>query len=169
MVDFARMLALDDHRWMTMTGGYRLPFDPRPLLSELQSSKDTAPIWSKLWDELHHQGDVGEASYAAVPHLVDIYRRRGQIDWNAYAIVAIIELARKKGTNPDVPEWMSGDYFSAIQELANIGTREIRTADAPETVRAILSMIAIAKGLPIHANFLLKYSEEEMLEFEAHL
>ena len=152
-----------------MTGGYRLPFDPRPLLSELQSSKDTAPIWSKLWDELHHQGDVGEASYAAVPHLVDICRRRGQIDWNAYAIVAIIELARKKGTNPDAPEWMSGDYFSAIQELANIGTREIRTADAPETVRAILSMIAIAKGLPIHANFLLKYSEEEMLEFEAHL
>ena len=77
--------------------------------------------------------------------------------------------SRKQGTNSDVPEWLSRDYFSAIQELANIGTREIRTADAPETVRAILSMIAIAKGLPIHANFLLKYSEDEMLEFEAHL
>jgi hypothetical protein len=80
MVDFARMLALNDHRWTMMTGGYRTPLDPRPLLSKLESARDTAAVWAELWDELHHQGDVGDASYAAVPHLADIYRRRGQIN-----------------------------------------------------------------------------------------
>jgi len=48
MVDFARMLALDDPRWTMMTGGYRLPFDPRPLLSRLEPT--TAPgRRSELW------------------------------------------------------------------------------------------------------------------------
>jgi hypothetical protein len=61
-------------------------------------------VWHELWDELHHQGDVGEASYAAVPIIVESYQKRGVIDWNAYAIVAIIELARNERDNPDVPQ-----------------------------------------------------------------
>jgi len=152
-----------------MTGGYRVPFDPRPLFSRLESAPDDAAVWVELWDELHHQGDVGDVSYAAIPHLVDVYRRRGQIGWNTYAIVAIIELARKEGTNPAVPEWLSQDYLSAIQELASIGTREILIANDPETARAILSVIAIAKDLRVHAKLLLKYSGDEILEFESLL
>jgi hypothetical protein len=37
----------------------------------LQSNTDSSKAWDELWNELHHQRDVGEASYAAVP------RRRG--------------------------------------------------------------------------------------------
>jgi hypothetical protein len=149
-----------------MTGGYRTLFDPRSLLSRLESGSDVPAPWHEIWDELHHQGNVGEASYAAVPHLVDIYRRRGEVDWNTYAMVAIIELARGEGTNPEVPEWLSGDYFSAIQKLASIGAGEVLTAGSPETACAILSVIAIAKGLRVHGKFLVNYSEDEMLNFE---
>ena len=166
MVDFARMLALDDGRWTMMTGGYRTPLDPRPLLSKLGSGQDTPAVWHELWDELHHQGDVGEASYAAIPHLVDIYPRRGRPDWNTYAIVAIIELARKEGTNPSLPDWLEADYFRAIQELAEIGAGEVLRAEDPDVVRAILSVIAIAKGLRVHGKYLVNYSDEEMLEFQ---
>ncbi len=42
-------------------------------------------------------------SYAAVPHIVRIYREQGGDSWNTYAIVAIIELARTNGKNSDVP------------------------------------------------------------------
>ena len=87
------MLSLDDKRWRDFSGGYRVPFDPRPLLSKLETEDDTKDVWRELWGELHHQGDVGEASYASVPHFVRIYRQRDAIDWNTYAIVAIIELA----------------------------------------------------------------------------
>jgi len=167
MVDFAQMPGLEDKRWTKLLGGYGLPFDPRPLLSRLETERDTASVWNELWNELHHQGDVGEASFAAVPHLVRIHRMRGMADWNTYAIGAIIELARNQGKNPDVPKWLKGDYFRAIRELAEIGATEIfRTGDADE-VRAILSIMAIEKGLRNHGRFLLNYSEDELLGIES--
>ncbi|HUA93516.1 MAG TPA: hypothetical protein VL991_13175 [Terracidiphilus sp.] len=158
------MISLDDARWSNMTGGYRMPCDPRPLLKRLESDSDTTEVWHELWEELHHQGDVGEASFAAVPFLVSSYIRRGVLDWNTYAIVAIIELAREEGKNPDIPPWIEHDYFRAIRELAEIGTKEVLLAETGEDVRAILSVIAIEKGLRIHSELLLKYAEDELRE-----
>jgi hypothetical protein len=65
-----------------------------------------------------------------------------------------------------VPNWIEKDYLRAIQELAEIGAREVLQAADAEVVRTILSVIAIAKGLRVHGRFLVNYSEEEMLEFE---
>ena len=160
------MLSLDDNRWQNLDGGHRVRFDPRPLLSKLQANDDTKATWHELWEELHHQGDVGEASYAAVPHLVRIYRERSGDCWNTYAIVAIIELARGIGRNPDVPRWLEEDYFRAIRELAEVGAVEILRAKDPEEIRAILSILAIATGARTHARFLLNYSSEELLDIE---
>ena len=87
VVDSARMLSFDDERWKHLMGGYKTPFDPRPSLRKLENQQDTASAWEELWEELHHQGDVGDASYAAVPELVRIHRSGGTADWNLYAIV----------------------------------------------------------------------------------
>lgn len=162
MLYFLLMITPEDARWSNMTGGYKMPFDPRPLLKRLQTDSDTTEVWHELWDELHHQGDIGEASFAAVPFLVRSYRNRGVLDWNTYAIVAIIELARKEGNNPDVPQWIENDYFQAIRELAEIGAAEVLQAETAEDVRAILSIIAIEKGLRIHGELLLKYADDEL-------
>jgi hypothetical protein len=156
-----------DDRWRNLTGGYRISFDPRPLLANLEAGRDTESTWHELWDELHHQGDVGDASYAAVPLLVDIYRRQGIIDWNTYAMVATIELARTNAHNPDVPDWLSADYFRAIRELAEIGAAEVLRAEEADVVRAMLSVIAIAKGLRTQAKFLVEYTEDELLEIDS--
>jgi hypothetical protein len=160
------MLSFNDERWEHLTGGYKVPFDPRPSLRKLESRQDTAAAWEELWEELHHQGDVGDASYAAVPELVRIHRMGGAADWNLYAIVAIIELARTESRNPELPEWLREDYFRSIQVLAEIGTTEILPAKDTETKRAILGVIAIAKGLRTHAKFLVEYTEDELLEME---
>jgi hypothetical protein len=92
------MFSIDDEYWKHLVGGYKIPFDPRPSLRKLENQQDTATAWEELWEELHHQGAVGEASYAAVPELVRIHRSGGAPDWNLYAMVAIIELARTAGT-----------------------------------------------------------------------
>jgi hypothetical protein len=102
-----------------------------------------------------------------VPHLVRIHRKSGIVDWNTYAIVAIIELARGKGNNPEVPNRLEEGYLRAIRELAEIGAAEISRTDEPEAVRAILSVIAIAKGLRTYGRFLAWYSENELLEIES--
>jgi hypothetical protein len=119
------MISLEDDRWSNMTGGYRTLLDPRPLLKRLVAGGETKEAWQDLWTELYHQGDVGDASFAVVPFLVESYRERGVIDWNTYATVAAIELARKDGKNPDVPQWFAADYFQAIRKLAEIGATEV--------------------------------------------
>jgi hypothetical protein len=161
------MLNLEDVRWSTLTGGYRTPLDRRPILRRLETEPDSKQVWEELWNELHHQGDIGDASFASVPILVRIHRERGVAEWNAYAIVAIIELARQKVENADVPPWLKEDYFSAIRELAEMGAAEVLRAEIPEDVRAILSVIAIEKGLRTHGWFLVNYSEDELLEIES--
>jgi hypothetical protein len=160
------MLSFADKRWEDLAGRYRMRFDPRPLLSSLEGNKDTKTAWHELWEGLHHQGDVGEASYAAVPHLVRIYRKRGVIDWNTYAIVAVIELARHSGKNPEIPQWLKEDYLQAIRELAEVGAVEVLQTKGLEEIRAILSILAISAGARTHAKFLIDYSAEELLEME---
>jgi hypothetical protein len=54
------MLPLGDPRWNELPGGYGTPFDPSDLLRRLEGGKKA---WDELWQELHHQGDVGVASY----------------------------------------------------------------------------------------------------------
>jgi hypothetical protein len=79
-------------------------------------------------------------------------------------MVAIIELARKRGSNPDVPQWLQADYFRALQKLAEIGAEEVLRSEDPDVTRAILSILAIAKGLRKHGDILINYSEDELPE-----
>jgi len=67
---------------------------------------------------------------------VRIHRKSGVVDWNTYAIVAIIELARGKGNNPEVPKWLEEGYLRAIRELTESGAGEIWRTEEPEAVRA---------------------------------
>jgi hypothetical protein len=144
-------------------------FDPRPLLAKLESGQDVAQVWHELWEELHHQGDVGEASYAAVPEIVRIHRQPGVCDWNAFALVACIDLARTRKRNPPLPDWLEKDYFDSIQELARIGLSEYPSSNDPYKTRSILSVLAISKGARIFGELLLNFDEKELLEFELPL
>ena len=161
------MLASDDERWCCLKGGYRLPFDPRPLLKRLERGGEDKQVWDELWDELHHQGDVGEASYAAVPELVRIHRNRVLQGWDIYAIVTCIELCRGRGQNPELPDWLEKEYFAAILELARIGARVLETVKDPAEVQSILAVLALSKGARTYGELLIKYSEQELLEFDS--
>jgi hypothetical protein len=161
------MLSLDDERWTTLEGGYRMPFDARPWLERLATGKENDVVWHKFWEELHHQGDVGEASYATVTHLVRIYRQLGIFDWNPYGLVVCIELCRTERKNPPLPNWLNDDYLEAIRELANYGLSQWRQAQSSEDARGILGVLALSKNLRIHAKFLVDYSDDELLEMES--
>jgi hypothetical protein len=169
------MLDLEDLRWRELKGGYRTPYDPRPALTKLELGTDVEEAWYELWEELHHQGDVGEAAYAVVPHLVRIYLKRGGTAWNTYAMVATIELARgesddplrNKRKNPELPEWLKEGYFKAIRDLAEAGINELSSVQNPYDLRGILSVVALYKGARSYARMLLEYSEEEVIDMES--
>jgi hypothetical protein len=159
-------MRLDDGRWRQLHGGYRVPFDPRPLLGQLESDADAPSAWTRLWEELHHQGDVGEASYAAVPHLVRIHIARGVPDWNTYALVATIDLARARGENPPLPSWLADAYHAAIRQLGEHGLRELGSAEKQELIISILAILAIWKGARTFGRIMAEFTESEVRELE---
>lgn len=158
---------LDDIGWTLLKGGYRTPYDPRRALLALEDGHNTATAWAELWSELHHQGDVGEASYAAVPHLVRIHEARGVPDWNTYALVATIEHARQSGNNPGLPASLQGAYEAACRRLAELGLTELRTTEQPELVSSIIAVVAMAKGQPALSRLAALFNEDERKEMLA--
>jgi hypothetical protein len=113
------MLSFDDPRWGQVRGGYRSPYDPRKALLSLERSTDVLAAWS----ELHHQGDVGEASYAAAPHLVRIHGERDAVEGNTYALAVVIERARREHANPQMPSRL-GAAYDALSAARTASGRE---------------------------------------------
>lgn len=156
------MLDYDDPRWDGLEGGLGIPYDPRPLLKRLERDDDRAPAWEELWENLHHEGGVGEASYASIPHIARIVRERGLTDWYAFALAGTIELENGAEGNPDVPEWLEDDYEQAWEQLFDLARGQL--AEAPDTVtlKCLLGAIAIAKGDDRRGRMLLQFSNEEL-------
>jgi hypothetical protein len=157
------MIELNDLKWKTLNGGYRLPYDGSVRLLELNSgSTETEIIWEEFWNELHHQGDVDLASYAVVPQLVEICIKRELLDWNVFALVATIEECRVFGENPKLPQWLEGDYHSAIKGLAEFGAQSFSKDWPKELTQAFLAVTAFAKGSPNSGRMLIEFPDDEM-------
>ena len=137
-------LPFADPRWQNYKGGYRTPFDASKILIKLLGRGPSDAIWERLWDELHHQGDVDSASYASVPWLVQFIRQSPRLDYNALALIAVIELERP--TNPAIPPELHAVYFNAIRELpAIVGSHHDQSWDELVT-RAAIACIALGRG-----------------------
>ena len=150
-----------DARWGKLLGGYRILYDPRKALRLLETGGNVASAWDELWNELHHQGDIGEASFAAVPHLVRIHERRGVPDWNTYALAAVIELARDRADNPHPSPDLLHFYEPAWVRLTEIGLQELHSAKEPTLVESIMGVLAIGKGLRTLGRCAVELTEEE--------
>lgn len=141
------MLDLNDQRWKELDGGYRIPFDVSVPLIKLENNvEDSESIWSELWENLYHQRDVGVASYAAIPHIVRITRNQKLLDWNPFALTVAIELVRGTGRNPELPDWLRGDYTQALRNMAAYACEQMNQDWDASFLRSALSLIAIVKG-----------------------
>jgi hypothetical protein len=158
------MLNYDDPRWETLRGGYKVPYNPVPTLRKLETGIAVQDAWEELWNELHHQGDVGEASYAAVPHLVRIHKEKRNLDWSLYAVASIIEIERHRRTNPLLPDWLKRDYENAWRELTKLAIEDLVSANDRTTVQSLLASIALGKGLLTMGAIIAEFTEDERIE-----
>ncbi|QCI93763.1 hypothetical protein [Novosphingobium sp. EMRT-2] len=120
-----------------------IPFDPRPLIARWkQGDSDAIRL---LWEHLHHQGELGSASFAAVPDLVDLLGALDQPDWNVYALVATIEEVRSlKGEMPPVA--LASAYSTAWTSVLPFALRDLAGASEDKLVLSLIAVIAHAKG-----------------------
>lgn len=163
------MLALNDPTWPTLRGGYHTPFDASSPLRSLVEASDLRPVWEELWDGLHHQGDVGEASYAAVPNLVYICGKRKITDWNLFALPSAVEICRWRPQNPPLPSWLEDSYGKAWDQLFELGLGAIRSSNDQFVAKAVLGVIAIHKGLRQIGRLLAESDAGELREMYERL
>ena len=67
-------------------------------------------------------------------------------DWNFYGLLATIEVARHREGNLPVPAWLKADYDGAWVQFAALAMADIGSKIDSPTTRAILSVLALAKG-----------------------
>lgn len=113
---------------MELMSGYKIPYEPWEALDQLKSNPETA--LGELWENLYHQGDVGTASYAAVPLLVE----NGALD-----LVAAIEVARNNGVNPMLPSEIESQYKKSLQDAVSKIPSDLSQLKAYYTIHASLN------------------------------
>jgi hypothetical protein len=159
-----RMIDLNDEQWQGLHSGYRKPYDASKPLKKIEEHGASRAAWDELWENLHHQGQVGEASFAAIPMLAQLIKREPTRDWNVYALAGIIELSRNINDNPDVPAWLIEDYTAGLNTILEMGLNDLSVSVDVYTVRAILGFIASMKGIRDTARLLLELDESEIQE-----
>jgi hypothetical protein len=114
---------------------------------------------------LHHQGDVGEASYLAVPQLVRIAKGKRLFDWKIYGLCAVIEQQRHLGKNPSIPTQYIDYYKNGLIELNQFVISNLNERHDDSDLRVILSTIATCKGQVKLGKAILEMSDDVLDEF----
>jgi hypothetical protein len=160
------MIKLDDNKWKELEGGYRIPYDasiPLRKLEQATTNEEVDSIFSELWDELHHQGEVGLASYFAVPHIIRIAKEKKLFDYNVFGFVATIEIERH-GDNPKLPEEFEASYLHSIQkELPELVKQILNETWDAKLTTTVLAALAVSKGNIKMANAVLKMEDEDLV------
>ena len=114
---------------------------PSLLASAARAGTDDSAVWDELWGRLCHQGTVASASYAALPALTDICRRREPTGYLpalqlAAAIVASID-------GPESGTVVRQRYASEISTLRTIASQNLaHAADDTEFVYGLQALAA---------------------------
>ena len=159
---------LSNKIWSTLEGGYRIPYDASINLKQLISTNDPkaiSNIFIELWDNLHHQGDVGLASYLSVPQLVTICIHRKSVDWNFVGLCVIIERCRHDKHNPELPIEYTDLYFGALNQLERYLLDNFKSITDETTLRLTLALFATLNGQADLGKAIENLDEDTMQEF----
>lgn len=160
-------LELNDPRWAELEGGYKtVAYDASVALRKLEAAKNAEQadeIYQELWNALHHQGDVGMASYYAVPHMVRIAKETKVINANVLGLVTVIEIQRHRG-NPTLPKALYPAYSKALSELSVLVAMISADDWDFDTTSTALTALAIAKGHLNLANAVSYLDDDDRIE-----
>ena len=138
-------MKLTDEAWQKVEGGYRILYDASVPLRQLEQTTNPEKvknIFAELWEELHHQGDVGIASYIALPQLVRICELKDIFDTNLLGLCCVIEQQRHFGNNPILPNEFQNYYDQGLLDLKDFVLNNINKDLDDSTYTMALATLA---------------------------
>ncbi|SNZ00225.1 hypothetical protein [Flagellimonas pacifica] len=159
-------MELTDKIWQELEGGYKTLYDASVPLSQLENTddpEDIKKVWEELWNELHHQGDVGTASYLAIPQLVRIGIKKDLFDWNLLGLCAVIEQQRHLGSNPSLLPEYQDNYKKGLLDLKEFVIKNLNNDLDKTTSIMALSTIATCDGRIKMGKAIMEMEDEDLL------
>jgi len=164
-------LELDDPRWSELATAYGSAGDVPGWLRALRenpSSANDAEPWFSIWSALAHQGDVYSASFAVVPHIVELAFERPEVaDFSFFHFPAWVEICRAR-RGVEVPDFLRESYMSALDRIPSVVGVAAKATWNEDQLLCALAAIAAAKGAPVVAEAILELTSgvaEEFLEW----
>jgi hypothetical protein len=156
------MLGLDDPHWSALMHAYGAAVDTPRLLAQLETfpaSKGQDEPWFSIWSSLAHQGDVYPASFAAVPHVIDVLSRAaGPVDSAYFHFPAWIEICRQR-KQLSIPKELADAYFSALRRLPLLIANAADYEWDGDMAACALAALAAAKGYTVIAEAALELND----------
>ena len=143
------MLDLQSERWAELQHAYGDASNIPALLAALRewpASDCNSETWFALWSSLAHQGDVYDASIAAVPHVVAALEANpAKAGADFFHFPAWVEICRFR-QDAKVPEDLEAAYRAALVRLpVLVGIVSQREWD-PAFTACVLAAVAAAKS-----------------------
>jgi len=101
------------------------------LLQRLEYDPD-APVWGELWSRLCHQGSVGEASYAALPHLERLARGWPPLQRTEPLVLAAAIISSAPTAALGSPDDVRGQVEALTPRLLELAEESLAVPGLPE-------------------------------------
>jgi hypothetical protein len=166
----AHMLALNDDAWSDLTHAHGSACDIPPRLRMLAEfpaveAGDCEP-YASLWRDLLHRRHVYTASYAALPHMVEMMGDApDRANWYVLELVTRIEIARARGNGPAMDDVQAALYYAAMDRLPEVIAAMARQTWDERLTRIAAVALAASKGQHMLAETILELKPGKLEDF----
>lgn len=151
--------------WATLKGAYKIPYDASVQLKKLKNNpQELNEVFPDLWENLHHQGNVGLASYYAIPQLINICIDKNSLNWNFIGLCVVIENCRHSKHNPTLPKELEENYYQSLKEFREYLLANFKNIK-DESLHLALAFLATLNGQPQLGKVIERLDTDMIQEF----
>ncbi len=141
------MLLFNDPRWNQLKSTYGTGATVAQLLSSVIADAPLGDWYDTLFQELLHQYTLSQVAYAAVPHLVDIAKRRPDARKHLMVLIGACYAHSSDPGGPVVPSYLQQEWQSARTAALPLMLEVLEDSQLDEEeIRYLLSSLAALKG-----------------------